>query len=137
MLTPVPKPERVEKKRKGLKRVNEARAAAKRLRNFPEADVVEQWCLVRRQLAAYQREHGIKMFPAGWSRCWGPVDPAHVTPLGGGGVKSDKYDVVRLCRGHHGEQEGRTEAFEARYGLDLKAEAARYAAGERDPLPPA
>ena len=136
-MTAVPKPVRAEKTPKRLRPVNPERAAAKRLRNFPTPDLVPQFCLIAHKLAEYRARHGEKSTPAGWSRCWGPVDPAHVTPLGGGGVKSDKNDVVRLCRGHHGEQEGRTQAFEARYGVDLKAEAAKYAAGERDPLPPA
>ena len=116
---------------------NEKRAAKMRVRNFPAADTVEQWCLIRRRLAEYQRAHGPKMVPAGWTDCWGPVDPAHVTTRGMGGVNSDASQVVRICRSHHREQEGHTADFEQKYGVDLKAEAARYAAGERDPGPPA
>lgn len=84
--------------------------------------------MIGERLAAYQREHGAKMWPAGWAPCWGPIDPAHVRTRGAGGTADD---VVYLCRGHHREQEGRTADFEARYGVDLTAEAARLAAERR------
>ena len=62
---------------------------------------------------------------------------AHVVHARGmGGCNSSKDEVADLCRGHHGEQEGRSAAFEEKYGIDLAAAAARRAAGVRDPLPP-
>ena len=35
--------------------------------------------------------------------CWGPLDPDHVRPSGGVGMKSDTepWNLVALCRGHH------------------------------------
>ena len=82
-------------------------------------------------LERYQARHGAKMIPAGWTRCWaGEPDAAHVVRARGmGGVNSDKTQVAHLCRGHHTEQEGRTAAFEAKYGIDLAAAAAKLAAG--------
>ncbi len=124
-------------RRTRLKPRNEVRAAKMRALNFPEPPVVPPWCLIAHELQRYQASHGEKSVPAGWSACWGPVDPAHVTPRGMGGVNSSKDDVVWLCRGHHGEQEGKTRAFEARYNVNLKAEAARIAAGGTEPGAPA
>lgn len=37
------------------------------------------------------------------------------------------YEIAPLCRLHHREQEGRTKAFEAKYGLDLEDIASRVA----------
>jgi len=54
------------------------------------------------------------------------VEAAHLKTRGSGGY--DVGNTVPLCPVHHDEQEGRTAEFEARYGLDLKAEAARLAA---------
>lgn len=68
-----------------------------------------------------------------WRPCWGHVDQCHIKPRGMGGCNSDGATVY-LCRGHHMEQEGRTDAFEAKYGVDLRAEGARQHAGE-DEMP--
>ena len=124
-------------RRTRLKSRNEVRVALMRERNFPDQPVVPPWCLIARELQKYRAIHGEKARPAGWSDCWGPIDPAHVRARGMGGVNSDKTQVVWMCRGHHGEQEGRTQAFEERYGVDLAAEAARIAGGGHDPAPPA
>lgn len=51
--------------------------------------------------------------------CWGPIDPAHKKTRGSGGTK--EANLFPACRGHHREQEGRTEEFERKYGLDLDA----------------
>jgi hypothetical protein len=126
MLQAVPKPKREHKERKPLNPRNGKRIAKMRKRNFPDRDGSER-CLIA---VKAQPMHTI---PAGWSGCWGEIDPAHVTPRGNGGCNSSKDDVVWLCRGHHGEQEGRTKAFEQRYGVDLKAEAARRASGTPSP----
>lgn len=134
-MTPHPKPPKREPKpRKPLRTktrinaTNPERLARLRAQQFPERPAVKPWCLVALKLAEYRRKHGAKQQPAGWFRCWGPVDPAHVVTRGAGG-KAD--DVVDLCRGHHREQEGRTAEFEERYGVDLKAEAARLARARR------
>lgn len=68
----------------------------------------------------------IKTLPCFVARaeCWSIVDPAHVFKTRGGG-EYDRGKVVPLCRRHHGEQEGRTDAFNAKYGVDLRAEARR------------
>jgi hypothetical protein len=112
-----------------IKAKNPERLAKRRAEQFPERPVVTPWCFIAQRLAAYQREHGPKMVPAGWSPCWGRIDPAHVVKTRGAGGTAD--DVVYLCRGHHREQEGRTAAFDRRYGVDLRAEAARLAAERR------
>jgi hypothetical protein len=137
MLQPVPKPARKVKEPKRIKQVNPERAALMRERNFPKRPAVV-WCLLAHRLAAYQAEHGEKATPPGWSRCWGPVDPAHVVHARGhGGCNSSKDEVAYLCRRHHTEQEGRSEDFERRYGVDLAAEAAKVAAGDFGPEAPA
>jgi hypothetical protein len=125
-------------KRTRLKSENPERRAEMRARNFPDRPAVAPWCLVALALQRYQARHGAKMIPQGWTPCWaGGPDIAHVVRARGmGGCNSSKEEVAHLCRGHHGEQEGRSEAFEAKYGVDLAAAAARLAAGERDPLPP-
>lgn len=122
-------------KRTRLKSANLERRAEMRVRNFPNRPVVAPWCLVALALERYQARHGAKMIPRGWTRCWtGDPDPAHVVRARGmGGCNSSKDEVAYLCRGHHGEQEGRTAAFEAKYGIDLAAAAARLAAGELGP----
>lgn len=119
-------------KRTRLKSQNPERRAELRARNFPDRPMVAPWCLVALALERYQARHGSKMIPAGWTPCWpGEPDAAHVVRARGmGGVNSDKTQVAYLCRGHHTEQEGRSAAFEAKYGIDLAAEAAKLAAGE-------
>ncbi|MEK9901450.1 MAG: hypothetical protein VW516_11960 [Rhodospirillaceae bacterium] len=138
MLRPCPKPVREAKEPKRLRAKNPERAAEMRDRNFPDRPPVV-WCLLAHRLAAYQAEHGAKAaLPKGWSRCWGPVDAAHVVHArGAGGCNSSKDEVAYLCRGHHREQEGRSEGFEHTYGIDLKAEAAKVAAGDFGPEAPA
>lgn len=58
--------------------------------------------------------------------CQRIVDPAH-TSNNGGGSKGPDSGAVPLCRFHHRQQHsiGMRE-FEARYGLDLKADAAAH-----------
>lgn len=126
-------------KRTRLKSANLERMAEMRARNFPDRPLVTPWCLIARKLTEHQARHGEKMRPVGWTPCWsGPPDAAHVVHNRGmGGCNSSKNEVAYLCRGHHGEQEGRTAAFEARYGVDLAAEAARLAAHPETEGPPA
>ena len=122
-------------KRTRLKSENPERRAEMRARNFPDRPTITPWCLVALALERYQARHGPKMIPRGWTPCWtGAPDPAHVVHARGmGGVNSSKDEVAYLCRGHHWEQEGRTAAFEEKYGIDLAAAAARLAAGELGP----
>jgi len=134
MLQAVPKPTRKVKQPKRLttkapmkrggpvKPVKSKRAKEKRERNFPPRTGHER-CAIAVKAATM-----LGPIPADWSGCWGAIDPAHVVHARGmGGCGSSKDEVVYLCRGHHGEQEGRSTAFEARYGVDLKALAAEQA----------
>jgi hypothetical protein len=100
---------------------NVERAAKMRERNFQPRPVVPPRCVIQLLLAEYQRKHGSKQVPQGWSSCWGPVDQAHVLHARGmGGCNSSKDEAIELCRGHHGEQEGRSTEFEARYKINLR-----------------
>ena len=98
-MTAVPKPVRAEKTPKRLRPVNPERVAAKRLRNFPTPDLVPQFCLIAHKLAEYRARHGEKSTPAGWSRCWGPVDPAHVTPRHGAPSQPHKNGQIGRAPG--------------------------------------
>lgn len=61
----------------------------------------------------------IQMFGA-----WFAVDAAHVKSRGAGG--DDRGNLVPLCHFHHMEQHERgIKSFQARWGIDLAAEAAR------------
>jgi hypothetical protein len=71
-----------------------------------------------------------------WTLCRGPMQVAHVLARGMGATKGDRRQLVPLCAGHHDEagegswkdeQPSKRAAFQARYGLDLKAEAERIA----------
>ena len=64
--------------------------------------------------------------------CWHPEDmlakgrhsdPAHVLGTTRGAGAYDEGEVAPLCRSHHAEQEGKTEAFARRYRLNLKVAA--------------
>lgn len=112
---------------------NEARRAAMLARNFKPRPAVEPWCAVATARMRYQAKHGLKSTPESWRQCWGHVDQCHIKPRGMGGCNSDGATVY-LCRWHHMEQEGRTDAFEAKYGIDLRAEGVRQHAGE-DEMP--
>ncbi len=63
--------------------------------------------------------------------CCGDIQAAHSIARGMGGAKGDRRDLVPLCWSHHNEagERGTTQRteFEAFYGLDLQAEAARIA----------
>jgi hypothetical protein len=68
--------------------------------------------------------------------CSGPVQAAHAIARGMGGAKGDRRQLVPLCALHHeeagegsrkAEQPSKRAAFEARYGLDVQAEAERIA----------
>jgi hypothetical protein len=53
------------------------------------------------------------------------VEPAHIKTRGSGG--DDLGNVVPLCPRAHDEQEGRTAAFERRYGVNLREAAQQIA----------
>jgi hypothetical protein len=55
------------------------------------------------------------------SRCWGPLDPAHVRPVSVGGTWED---LVCLCRGHHQEsgEQRTTQRHEFEIRLDQALE---------------
>jgi len=56
--------------------------------------------------------------------CWGPVQVCHVRSRGAGG--DDRGNLVPLCAGAHEEQHRiGIRSFQARWGIDLTAEAAR------------
>lgn len=117
--------------------VNLERRAKMRERNFQDRGSSRPWCVIALLLAAYQRTHGEKQRPAGWSSCWGDIDQAHVLRARGmGGCNSDATQVIDLCRGHHTEQEGRSEEFELRYCIDLRELAALQAANALQPEGP-
>lgn len=118
---------------------NDDRAAEMRARNFPDVPAASLFCFIAHELRRWRSTNGGKGKPIGWSDCWGPVGWAHVIHTRGmGGVGSNCDEVVPLCLGHHSEQEGATSAFEARYGVDLAAEAARIAAARaaNEPIEP-
>ncbi len=45
------------------------------------------------------------------------IEACHVKPFGSS--RLDYHNIVPLCPRHHEEQEGKTEAFNDRYGVDL------------------
>ncbi len=54
-------------------------------------------------------------------KCWGPIDPHHVTKWrGGGGAQPSDALVVPLCRKHHGECQGHDREFENKYGISFR-----------------
>lgn len=94
-----------------LRQRNPARAARAFARNFgPKAEWIRGLpCLVR--------------------GCRRRSEACHAQARGMGGAKGDASVLVPLCRRHHGEagelRTGERQAFTARYGLDLMAEAWR------------
>lgn len=93
------------KRRTPLRKVNPERAAKKWERNFGphRAFIAALACLVcgRR-----------------------PVHAAHLDARGMGGCGGDASVLVPLCAEHHRAQEGRTDAYAAEVGIDLRAVAA-------------
>lgn len=120
------------RRRTAMKRKNIERAAKMHARNFGERPSVEPWCVIATAAARYQAKHGRKAWPSGWVRCAGKVEAAHYTPRGMGGCNSSAEEVVYLCKAHHGEQEGRSEEFETKYGVDLLAAGAEQRKGLGD-----
>jgi hypothetical protein len=138
MLVAVPKPVRKIKEPKRwqtrtrlvtktpVKPVNHKRAKGKRERNYPPRTGHEQCAIAVKAATMLGR------IPADWRGCEGSIEAAHVVHTRGmGGCGSSKDEVVYLCTAHHGEQEGRSAAFEARYGVDLRELAAEQAESNR------
>lgn len=72
-----------------------------------------------------------------WFRqdCEGRVDAAHLRDLSpeiGMGIKPSDNWTIGLCRKHHRESEGREEAFQKEYQIDLLALSLEYAAVSPD-----
>ena len=69
-------------------------------------------------------------------RSTSPIEAAHIRTAGNAGtaIKPDDSFAVPMCREHHAEQHRGVRSFEAKYGIDLLAEAARYAASSGDAL---
>jgi len=127
VLQAVPKPERRAKQPKRLQTrtrirpVNSKRVKEKHERNYPPRTGYERCAIA-------VKADTLNQIPAGWSGCGGSIEAAHVVHARGiGGCNSSADEVVYLCTAHHREQEGRSRAFEARYGVDLKALAAEQA----------
>lgn len=57
------------------------------------------------------------------SECYGPIQAAHLEPVGAGNNREDvsfrHFSEVPLCLGHHTEQEGNTTVFNLKYNTDL------------------
>lgn len=66
--------------------------------------------------------------------CNGPIDPAHVRSAANAGTSVKPFDwfLVPLCRKHHEEQHRGVETFMRKYGIDLWALAAEFAAKSPD-----
>lgn len=98
-------------KRTPLKRSNPKRKAERFERNFGD------------------RAADVRCLPCIVPGCWkGPIEAAHAKARGMGGVNSDNRQLVPLCRWHHSEQHTRgVITFQAKYGIDLEAEAKRVA----------
>ena len=114
---------------------NPARRAKTFARNFGERGeaVRAMGCLVRSRVMESGNFASWTYSPS-WCPSGGDdrdVQAAHVRARGMGGAKGDRRDLVPLCAKHHAEAgEHRTSAraaFEARYRLDLVAEAERIA----------
>lgn len=105
---PVPKTYRAPKKPKGLKSRNEDRSKAQFAKAFHSEEYVEF-------------VHSLGCAVPGCNRT--NIQCAHVGPTRRNGGMW--YEIVPLCgpafnwKGHHAEQEGRTEQFNAEYGIEL------------------
>jgi hypothetical protein len=114
--SPCPKPEARERERSKL------------TRNAPPKRV--NWKRARKQFkrAFLSRSYvlNIKSKKCEAPDCWRTdIHCAHVekTRKNGGWW----YEIAPLCSVHHAEQEGRTDAFDKKYGTDLRARAAAHA----------
>ena len=120
------KPGAPPERRKAMARVNAARRRKSYARNFGEraSNVRQMPCLV---LVKWYW----KAFSTLPPQCVGQSHAAHARARGMGGCKGDRRVLVPLCAEHHREagEYGTTQRaeFEAKYGIDLMAEAGRIA----------
>ncbi len=126
--------------RPGLERRTRISPGAKRLTTRTRINPVNR----KRRAKAFVRNFGAKrawivsldcVVPGCWRR---PVDPAHVKSVGARGTSAD---LVALCAGpdgHHREQHDHgIKTFQAKYGLDLPAIAAKLEATWQERAPAA
>ena len=100
-----------KQKARGVKKVN----AKRKGHRFPDGvcEDLREWCRESRcVLDGVAPNIGCLYYD-------GRSDPAHVIPVSRG--SGDFDNLISLCRLHHMEQEGRTKAFEAKFGVNLKA----------------
>lgn len=126
-------------RRARLRRKNVERAAAKLARNFHERPAVAAYCAVATAAQRRLSLSGLTGWPHGWKRCGGHVGQAHIGKARGmGGCNSEPVTdggppvTVYLCAVHHAEQEGRTDEFEEKYGINLREAAAKQHGGLGD-----
>lgn len=116
----LPRPGKHQAKRKPIKKRNQARYAKLHAEQFGEQAAL---CRVLPCLACVGRRFEQELYePSVWWLGGAVCEAHHEPPRSCGGI--DK-DTVPLCRKHHHErhQHG-LSAFEARYGLDVRAIAA-------------
>lgn len=82
-----------------------------------------KWIKSQPCLVVISREQLVRRYgkPPNNVACFGPIDPHHVIPAGGGktGSKVDDKRCVPLCRFHHDLAE-RREWFQAYFDIDLE-----------------
>jgi len=122
ILRPVPKPRKKVRRPTGrprtrLKRINKKRGGHMFPKNVDE--LYRAWIRGRQCLIAGRAPLWVSLH----NRCEGRVQVAHVKSRGAGGA--DHQNVLPLCALHHHEQHAIGKmSFEARYGLNLRDEAA-------------
>ena len=103
MIYPCPKPTpRDKKKPRGLKLRNDARADAQFEKAFLSSEYVEF-------------VHSLGCCIAGCRKV--DIECAHVGSTRKNGGRW--YEIAPLCKAHHREQEGRTQAMNEKYSVDL------------------
>lgn len=110
LLVAVPKPTRIHRAAKPMRRQNRKRAAARQVEDFGErgAAIRAMPCLI-----------------ADTHTCGGKMEAAHAKSRGAGG---DRRHLVPLCSLAHREQHDRGVAtFQTKHGVNLLAEADRIA----------
>jgi hypothetical protein len=125
-----------------IKKRNNYRTRQSRARNFgPEADAVRAMECAVAVAAEQTGQPHIQLVEHGWAPCAGAGVCAHVDARAMGGRKGGRFDLVRLCAGHHDEAgergkgcDSKRRKFDRKYGLDLRALADAVAVGHERPL---
>lgn len=108
---PIAKKYRPKKAPVPLKQRNDERQARLEEKNFGEHAV-----MIRRQSCVVAEF----AHPSLRTPCSGVIQACHLIPRKMGGCGGgDRLSLFPGCERHHGEQEGKTAKFQARYGLDL------------------